>query len=260
MPHRKPRAGRASAGSAQRSGGQRALDHGLGSRQGREPLPRRHGCRAAEGQPRRDAGALQPPQRPRGGPLARGVHACARHHVTEVAGHHPAAGARRACLHQGREGAALQPRRRARRARPQVRCDGELRPVGAPRLLRRRSCESQAVEYVQMRSKRDTPDDDPLVGGHMHLLGKSIRVELNPGTEHARVLLDIPRWDFHWQGAYSLKEPVEAKPGDVLRVTCRYDPRCGTMALTGFRRRLATCSGARGRRTRVPGRAQATRS
>ena len=63
-----------------------------------------------------------------------------------------------------------------------------------------------------------------VVGGHMHLLGKSIRVELNPGTDHARVLLDIPRWDFHWQGAYSLKEPVEAKPGDVLRVTCRYDP------------------------------------
>ena len=58
----------------------------------------------------------------------------------------------------------------------------------------------------------------------MHLLGKSIRVELNPGTDHARVLLDIPRWDFHWQGAYSLKEPVEAKPGEVLRVTCRYDP------------------------------------
>jgi hypothetical protein len=63
-----------------------------------------------------------------------------------------------------------------------------------------------------------------IVGGHMHLLGKSIRVELNPGTANARVLLDIPRWDFHWQGGYALEEPVAAKPGDVLRVTCRYDP------------------------------------
>jgi Copper type II ascorbate-dependent monooxygenase, C-terminal domain len=62
------------------------------------------------------------------------------------------------------------------------------------------------------------------VGGHMHLLGRSIRVELNPGTSNARVLLDIPRWDFHWQGGYTLEEPIEAKPGDVLRVTCRYDP------------------------------------
>jgi len=63
-----------------------------------------------------------------------------------------------------------------------------------------------------------------LVAGHMHLLGKSIRVELNPGTAGSKVLLDIPRWDFHWQNAYLLEEAVEAKPGDVLRVTCRFDP------------------------------------
>jgi hypothetical protein len=63
-----------------------------------------------------------------------------------------------------------------------------------------------------------------VVGGHMHLLGKSIRVELNPGTPDARVLLDIPRWDFHWQGGYVLQDPVAAKPGDVIRLTCKYDP------------------------------------
>ncbi len=62
------------------------------------------------------------------------------------------------------------------------------------------------------------------VAGHMHLLGKSIRLELNPGTANARVLLDIPNWDFHWQNAYTLAHPVEAKPGDVLRVTCKYEP------------------------------------
>jgi hypothetical protein len=61
--------------------------------------------------------------------------------------------------------------------------------------------------------------------GHMHLLGASIRLELNPGTPRARVLLDIPRWDFHWQGAYALSSPIEARPGDVVRVTCRYDVR-----------------------------------
>jgi hypothetical protein len=63
-----------------------------------------------------------------------------------------------------------------------------------------------------------------VVAGHMHLLGKSIRVELNPGTPKAKVLLDIPHWDFHWQNAYVLQEPVQVAPGDVLRVTCRYDP------------------------------------
>jgi hypothetical protein len=61
------------------------------------------------------------------------------------------------------------------------------------------------------------------VAGHMHLLGKSIRVELNPGTPSAKVLLDIPNWDFHWQAVYTLAQPVKAGPGDVVRVTCRHD-------------------------------------
>ena len=61
------------------------------------------------------------------------------------------------------------------------------------------------------------------VAGHMHLLGRSIRVELNPGTARARLLLEIPRWDFHWQASYTLERPVRAEPGDVLRVTCRHD-------------------------------------
>jgi Copper type II ascorbate-dependent monooxygenase, N-terminal domain/Copper type II ascorbate-dependent monooxygenase, C-terminal domain len=62
-----------------------------------------------------------------------------------------------------------------------------------------------------------------VAAGHMHLLGASIRLELNPGTPRARILLDIPRWDFHWQNAYTLERAVEAAPGDVVRVTCRHD-------------------------------------
>ena len=62
-----------------------------------------------------------------------------------------------------------------------------------------------------------------VAAGHMHLLGVSIRVELNPGTARRRVLLDIPRWDFQWQNGYQLTQPVMAGAGDVLRVTCRHD-------------------------------------
>jgi hypothetical protein len=69
----------------------------------------------------------------------------------------------------------------------------------------------------------DVPTRILAVAGHMHLLGQSIQVELDPGTPRARVLLDIPSWSFHWQNAYTLAKPVEAKPGDVIRVTCRYD-------------------------------------
>jgi hypothetical protein len=42
------------------------------------------------------------------------------------------------------------------------------------------------------------------------------------GTPRA-VLLDIPRWDFHWQNAYALSHAVKAEAGDVVRVTCRHD-------------------------------------
>jgi Copper type II ascorbate-dependent monooxygenase, C-terminal domain len=62
-----------------------------------------------------------------------------------------------------------------------------------------------------------------IAAGHMHLLGASIRLELNPGTPRAQVLLEIPRWDFHWQNAYTLRTAVHAKAGDVVRVTCRHD-------------------------------------
>ena len=61
------------------------------------------------------------------------------------------------------------------------------------------------------------------VAGHMHLLGRSIRLELLPAEGDPRVLLDIPRWSFHWQNAYAFAEPVVAEPGDRVRVTCRHD-------------------------------------
>jgi hypothetical protein len=61
------------------------------------------------------------------------------------------------------------------------------------------------------------------VAGHMHLLGRSIRVELDPGTPRARLLLEIPSWNFHWQAMYQLTKPVTVEAGHVLRVTCRHD-------------------------------------
>lgn len=59
------------------------------------------------------------------------------------------------------------------------------------------------------------------VAGHMHLLGKSIKIEVNPGTARARTLLDIPVWDFDNQGSRPIK-PAVLLPGDTLRVTCRH--------------------------------------
>ncbi len=59
------------------------------------------------------------------------------------------------------------------------------------------------------------------VAGHMHLLGRSIRIEVNPGTATARTLLDIPVWDFDDQGSRPIK-PAVLQPGDTVKVTCRH--------------------------------------
>ena len=61
------------------------------------------------------------------------------------------------------------------------------------------------------------------VSGHMHELGRSFRMELNPDSEDSVLLLDIPRWDFHWQDQYYFVEPLKASYGDVLRMTCIWD-------------------------------------
>jgi hypothetical protein len=59
------------------------------------------------------------------------------------------------------------------------------------------------------------------VAGHMHLLGRKISIEANPGTDRAKTLLRIPIWDFDNQGAKPIA-PVHLDPGDTVRVTCQH--------------------------------------
>jgi hypothetical protein len=61
------------------------------------------------------------------------------------------------------------------------------------------------------------------VGGHMHLLGRSIKVELNPGKPGARTLLDVPAFNFDDQAVRPVGAGVTVKPGDTYRVTCTHD-------------------------------------
>ena len=59
--------------------------------------------------------------------------------------------------------------------------------------------------------------------GHMHLLGRSIKVELNPGTAKARTLIDVPAFNFDDQRYQQFSAPVEVKEGDMVRITCTHD-------------------------------------
>jgi Copper type II ascorbate-dependent monooxygenase, N-terminal domain/Copper type II ascorbate-dependent monooxygenase, C-terminal domain len=62
------------------------------------------------------------------------------------------------------------------------------------------------------------------LGAHMHLLGRTLRITLNPGTPTAKTLLYVPNFNFHYQRAYNLSKPVPVVPGDKVQVTCSYDP------------------------------------
>ncbi len=69
------------------------------------------------------------------------------------------------------------------------------------------------------------PEDGVIVGamGHMHTLGKSIRLTLDADTAEEQILLDIPTWSFDWQMNYGFQEPVRVTAGQELRIECSWD-------------------------------------
>ncbi|NUR15728.1 MAG: hypothetical protein HOQ13_05380 [Dermatophilaceae bacterium] len=87
-------------------------------------------------------------------------------------------------------------------------CDGTLLPSPGPT----QSCTRTVERAATVRA----------VAGHMHLLGSSLRIELNPDTASARTLLDIKTWDFDNQGAVPIPA-TKIKPGDSIRVSCTHD-------------------------------------
>lgn len=67
------------------------------------------------------------------------------------------------------------------------------------------------------------PGEIVSVWGHMHELGESFRMTLNPGTPEEQILLDIPVWSFDWQLVYEPVETIVLERGDVIRVECSWD-------------------------------------
>ena len=82
---------------------------------------------------------------------------------------------------------------------------------GRPKASRTSSCLRTIGEPTTIRA----------AAGHMHLLGTSITIEVNPGTPRARTILDIPVWDFDNQGAVPV-DPIQLQPSDTVKVTCRH--------------------------------------
>lgn len=58
---------------------------------------------------------------------------------------------------------------------------------------------------------------------HMHLLGKSIKSFFVAPSGDTTFLVDIPQWDFHWQGFYQFQKPIFVPAGSMLYGEATYD-------------------------------------
>jgi hypothetical protein len=61
------------------------------------------------------------------------------------------------------------------------------------------------------------------VGVHMHELGTRGRVAVRRANGTEGCLLDIPDWDFHWQGGYVLAQPFTVAANDRVLLQCWWD-------------------------------------
>ncbi|MDH3606187.1 MAG: cytochrome c [Acidimicrobiia bacterium] len=103
---------------------------------------------------------------------------------------------------------------------------------GAPADFILSFCGQSSADYANMTSgiatsSCDSRIQDPgqiiSVLGHMHELGRSFRMTLNPDEADEQILLDIPDWTFDWQFNYNLAEEITVEQGDTIRIECSWD-------------------------------------
>jgi hypothetical protein len=78
---------------------------------------------------------------------------------------------------------------------------------------------THVFEYTEEDSSFTLHD----VGLHMHTMGRSAQMSVLRASGEEVCLARVPQWDFNWQTAYSLAEPVTVNPGDTVRLSCTWD-------------------------------------
>jgi hypothetical protein len=61
------------------------------------------------------------------------------------------------------------------------------------------------------------------VATHQHLLGSTNTVTIDHPDGGAECLINVPRWDFHWQRTYAFSRAKVLRPGDSLHLTCHWN-------------------------------------
>ncbi len=82
-----------------------------------------------------------------------------------------------------------------------------------------------AGEMTTVSFSLDIPVDITLytAGLHMHTRGASTTLRATPAGGDEGCLLDIPDWDFHWQGSYHLAEALPLAAGSTVSLSCTFD-------------------------------------
>lgn len=80
-------------------------------------------------------------------------------------------------------------------------------------------------DYKVTASVPFLPFDVHLLGitPHMHLLGKKMTVKATALGGEEIWLVDVPNWDFHWQGTYTYKEQIALKAPSRFDLAAYYD-------------------------------------
>jgi hypothetical protein len=69
------------------------------------------------------------------------------------------------------------------------------------------------------------------VAPHMHLIGKKMKVfALENATSDTLPLINIPNWDFKWQGVYNFRNPIKIALGSTIIAQAVYDNTTANLA------------------------------
>ncbi|WAS95261.1 monooxygenase [Nannocystis punicea] len=70
-----------------------------------------------------------------------------------------------------------------------------------------------------------------MAGVHMHTRGARASLVVESGGAPEACLIDVPRWDFNWQGIYEFAAPLTVEPTDTVRLECHFDNSAGDSSL-----------------------------
>ncbi len=58
---------------------------------------------------------------------------------------------------------------------------------------------------------------------HMHQMGSAAKFEIMRKGGDKECIVDLPKWEFHWQLPYRLAAPKTVNPGDQLAIECHWN-------------------------------------